>query len=689
MSGNFFTRSLFVKVSCIVAAVALVGVMAEAAVSGERIRGIMSDSAMSTLSSIADSKAETITEYVNQQYRVLDAYVVDSDIAKLIEEPENAAYQAAAEEFTIAMSKTIGNLDSILYTDYPGTARTHNQPELVGYQNDADTVALIQSYYFLDPPNPQYSMTSIASPATGNVTLLFIKSLYTKAGAPAGYAALGLTTAKINELLGSISLSKKQEVQLLAASMGSGTIIYDTDASLITTTLESGPLFDIVSKIGVEGETVAESDVIKYTDEKTGEKMMGTYRYLPEYGWMLFVACDETTLYQDANSAATQIIIIAIVVLVFIVISLTLIIKKLLDPLTNVQGVLTDVADYKLNVGDKLDRYKKKSDEIGKLANATSDVVEMLTNAVGVLRNSSDSLNSSSSELDDTSRKLINVTNENTSATQNFSSGIERTTDSVKMVEDEINNIVQLVDNVSEKVRIGENNSKTLIGNAKKMNDQVNKDIEANARTMDETLISMQQAMESLEAVKKINELADSIMSITSQTNLLSLNASIEAARAGEAGRGFAVVASEIGQLAEQSKETAMSIQRIVEDSNTAVDNVKSQVDQLTEYVKTDVTATYESFAKQSRDYGDGIADIQNTVDEIGQAMASLGNSVNGIAREIKAVTNASEENSNGVNDILERNEATERISADIESIAKNSRENANNLEAIVNKFKM
>lgn len=71
----------------------------------------------------------------------------------------------------------------------------------------------------------------------------------------------------------------------------------------------------------------------------------------------------------------------------------------------------------------------------------------------------------------------------------------------------------------------------------------------------------LQASMENSKKVTRINDLSNDILEISSQTNLLALNASIEAARAGEAGKGFAVVAEEIRILADNSRETANSIQ--------------------------------------------------------------------------------------------------------------------------------
>ncbi|MDO5292112.1 MAG: methyl-accepting chemotaxis protein [bacterium] len=64
--------------------------------------------------------------------------------------------------------------------------------------------------------------------------------------------------------------------------------------------------------------------------------------------------------------------------------------------------------------------------------------------------------------------------------------------------------------------------------------------------------------------VEDIKGITETIQHVASSTNLLALNAAIEAARAGEAGAGFAVVADEIGKLAEETRQSTVKIDEML-----------------------------------------------------------------------------------------------------------------------------
>ncbi|MBW6409629.1 methyl-accepting chemotaxis protein [Clostridium weizhouense] len=88
-----------------------------------------------------------------------------------------------------------------------------------------------------------------------------------------------------------------------------------------------------------------------------------------------------------------------------------------------------------------------------------------------------------------------------------------------------------------------------------------------------------------LEETNKANGMASDtdnivgfIKGISSQTNLLGLNAAIEAARAGEHGKGFNVVAQEIRKLSNSSNESIGQIECVIKNISTAIEKINHKV---------------------------------------------------------------------------------------------------------------
>lgn len=137
------------------------------------------------------------------------------------------------------------------------------------------------------------------------------------------------------------------------------------------------------------------------------------------------------------------------------------------------------------------------------------------------------------------------------------------------------------------------------------------------------------------ENTKGMTEALESISSIASQTNLLSLNASIEAARAGEAGKGFAVVATEIRNLADDSQAAAAHIGKMIESVGNQADQMTARLRESLEQLEKGNQMTgaakesFEIITAGTDEVNNNVEDIINGVevlnDRIAEAMESMG----------------------------------------------------------------
>lgn len=382
---------------------------------------------------------------------------------------------------------------------------------------------------------------------------------------------------------------------------------------------------------------------------------------------------DAATVSQnEVYSSVTRLIIIllvlAVIVLLYVVfICWKWVCKRLININAQLRGVIATIEAGKGDLTKHVQCFC--TDEIGTLASGINTFIDTLHGIMGHINTSSGQLGS-----------IVNLVSDKVSTANNnsydISAVMEELSASMDTISSTITDIKENVGVVDENIVELSDTSQGLYDYASEMQKRA-EDLERNAvenkqNTSDiinAIIDKLKQAIESSKSVDRVNDLTDEILSISGQTNLLSLNASIEAARAGEAGRGFAVVADEISQLANSSREAANNIQTINNMVIQAVRELTDSADSIVNYINENILPDYEGFVNAGKQYNEDAVHVNEIVTRFNdmsvnlkKLMGSITDSVNGINTAVgesaKGATNVAMNTSNLVKDISEIAEA-------------------------------
>lgn len=306
----------------------------------------------------------------------------------------------------------------------------------------------------------------------------------------------------------------------------------------------------------------------------------------------------------------TLITVAAVLVVVFAVITL-LFSNGLIKAFASVRKRIDALAK-----GDLTKQKKRKSavKEMSNLLEETETMQSNLSETIGKVKEVSTDLINNVSEVTKLSESSSSRAQQITTAMQELADCTVSMAENVQDINAQMMEIGNCVNDISDNVeRLHSSSENILNANNEAMANMsiIMENSQKSVQAVNDIAMQIQQTNESIDG---IDEAVALILSISRQTNLLSLNASIEAARAGAQGRGFAVVAEQIRVLSEQSASGAEMIKNlasiITEKSHKSVRQAE-EVRSLIMYEQENVSTTQKKYEELSQDIHQSVADIR------------------------------------------------------------------------------
>ena len=430
-----------------------------------------------------------------------------------------------------------------------------------------------------------------------------------------------------------------------------GTMLYHPTKEKVGQPVENAVIKGVVQQLQdgkKPGTTVVEYDF-------NGTTKYSAYTILNNENILVLTADESEALAGITTVTGVAVGIIAIVVLIAIIISFIMG-RRLMRPLVKVSTIIEDVANG--NIEADFSVVKESNDEIGLIIEKMKELTQSLGSIVGKIRNSSDTMSSNSYELNDTSSQTLAANNEISKAVEDVAEGSTGMAASISKINENLLEMSNETKDINASVDEIKNQTVAVQDSSKIMNDKI-KSMQDSSHKMDEGISSISKRIETVNTtVDKVSNIVSVIEEISSETNLLSLNASIEAARAGDAGKGFAVVAQEIRVLSDNT--------------NTELENIKQIISSLVEECRYCVQASgtiVEDNAKQKEEIK-AVLDEFGSLDEQIQKTAEKADEIEELVTAMIELNDDITKSSNSLTDVSAANAAaTEEMNANIEEL--------------------
>lgn len=597
------------------------------------------NSTIKSMETIAQERSTIIENYILETESYLTAFSRGGEVTALLKNPEDPDLKKQAQVYTETFSKDRENLEGIYISSWDSHVLTHTNPKVVGIytRKDESLTALQQA---LKDADGVYNTGIILSPASGEQVISIYRGCFDEKNQPIGLVGGGIFTQGLVDTLDKLPAEGMELLQYCMVNVNTGEYLFHGDKERINTVAEEKYIQDIIREVQENAESKFGSLV--YTDETDKEEYIASYSFMKDRGWVFIITDPTSEVFGALRKVKIQLALICVVGVLLLTLMTSLIINYLLKSL------------------------QKVVDTLGLCCNT---------------------INEKTGELNSHSDHLVDSVTENTATVEELSASLESTDNFMESVRDNVENIDSSMDLLLDTMKKSVESSEALILGSQKMTEQSKEAYTSSITTFEETKAGVAKTMKRMEAIVEINKMADGIMNLAKQTNLLSLNALLEAARAGEAGKGFNVVAKEIGDLATTVTEMASEISDMCDHIDVSVEETRKCFDAIMLFLEQTVMKQFGSISEQSQEYGEAVTEIRRNIMNLDKETENLRNSLLGISENIHAVKGITHENGIAVSMIADKNVNTARIAERIQAQSDSNKELVVQLENIIKEF--